>query len=192
MKTEAARFAAEMRADVPIQWDRPHGRWLSLLGTSGAGKTMLANAVFRYMFDHGSAYEKRLIWQPGEINGVKLPAEDRGTIAARRRIYWCDWRTACREMKRGNFGTIEMICDPKDIWFCVIDDIGAGGDADRNYIVNALGDIVAGRLHAWTMFTSNLGLDDLGKLDARIASRMLRENNVCVEVDVEDWTLRTT
>ena len=64
----------------------------------------------------------------------------------------------------------------------ILDDIGAENttEAVRSMLVR----IADGRLGKWTLWTSNLLSDDIGKtIDVRIASRMYRGDNVVCEVE---------
>jgi DNA replication protein DnaC len=174
MRDAALALCASMEARRPA-------RWLSLLGPSGIGKTMLARAVMEFVKRQASFYR---ITGPG------------GHVAQQHRFVWVNWRLTCKEMRRGDFSVSEELCIPQRdrdyaIWFAVIDDIGAGDEQDRSYLRNTLETIVDARLGAWTIFTSNLLLDQISEqLDRRIASRMLRDGNVVVEAPtLPDWNV---
>jgi hypothetical protein len=174
MALVARVFCAEIQA-------RAKPRWLSLLGPSGIGKTMLARAVMQFVKQQASFYR------------IPAPA---GDVVQQHRYAWVNWRLACKQMRAGDFSVSEELCVPqKDrdyaIWFAVVDDVGAGDEVDKGYLKNTLETIVDARLGAWTLFTSNLLLDQIGeRLDRRIASRMLRDGNVVVEApNLPDWNL---
>ena len=156
-----------------------------MLGRSGDGKTFLAQLIDRFVRDKGGWYR------------FQAPA---GEVIRFHRVMWVNWRTACAEMRCGDFSRIEELClDPKKnqenkdnaVWFAVIDDLGAADEAEKAYLLGALDRVADCRLGQWTVFTSNLTLDQIGaRLDPRIASRMLRGGNRVVELDTEDYNLR--
>jgi hypothetical protein len=117
-------------------------------------------------------------------------------VIQQHRILWVNWRKACTAMRQGDFSLVEELStDQSDrdyaVWCAVIDDIGAGDETSRGYLQNALETIVDSRLGAWTIFTSNLNLDQIGQqLDRRISSRMLRDGNRVLEVELPDWNLQ--
>jgi hypothetical protein len=52
-------------------------------------------------------------------------------------------------------------------------------------------DVLESRLGKWTVLTANVSLSQIGELlDPRIASRMIRNNSVVVDVNLPDWNLR--
>ena len=64
----------------------------------------------------------------------------------------------------------------------ILDDVGAENTSPA--ILSALNRVVDGRLGKWTMITSNLLPKHIGEhLDARIASRLYRGNNVVCQVN---------
>lgn len=159
---------------------RPH--WLCLLGPSGSGKTMLAKIVMRFIRRHC------LLFSPGY--GITLTHES----------YSAKWPVMVAEMKHGDFGTQDLLIEQEDKWnrvractykFALIDDIGQVEDAQKSYLMAALGRIADVRMGEWTVWTSNLGLDQIGELlDRRVASRMIRDGNVVVETQAPDWNTR--
>ena len=65
-----------------------------------------------------------------------------------------------------------------------------GGERDLNgFSAENLCTVLAGRENKWTIITSNKEFAELHKLDARISSRLVRGQNICVEVKTQDyWT----
>ena len=74
-----------------------------------------------------------------------------------------------------------------DILF--LDDLGAEYKTD--YGLSALNEILNRRLGKWTFITSNLSPHYIyNDFDGRIASRMMRGNNVIIQTDAIDYNLR--
>lgn len=163
MLSKARRFVMDYKAGAS-------GRWLSLLGTSGAGKTFLADIVRE---------KTKQAWRVGSgedsfIQYTRWPKHH--------------WPTIGERMLGGEWDLWEMIAEQDE---CVIDDIGADNDPKKT-ITDKLCKIAEMRLGKWTVFTSNLTLGDIARqLDQRISSRMNgRNGNECVSVDVIDYNLR--
>lgn len=176
MKREAASFADDMRNDRSP-------RWLSLLGTSGAGKTMLAKSITRY-------FRVNLDWSTdsaatGATRGLGNP---HGRII-RRRGGFINWGEAINNrMLQGEF---EFLEDLRRFWFFSIDDIASEHERHRELSASKLYNVLESRLGKWTVITANLSLAQIGgSLDTRIASRMLRNESVVVDVNVPDFNLR--
>ncbi len=160
---EATRFAAS------INYTKPY--WLTLCGHSGIGKTHLAKAVWRQFMEQNRF----------ELKWNKAEQKTYGNTGI-----WCNWRKACSEFRNGAYGYIEDLCDE---WFVIIDDLGAEMDT-TGFIASATDRIMAGRKGKWTMITSNLLLRDIAaRIDARVASRMLRDDGVVVESHAQDFLL---
>lgn len=170
MLDAAKRFAADMLEDAP-----PY--WLCLLGTSGAGKTMLMrtiHGIFRNRLeDTRDRTKERGIWY--KKGGLIL------------------WEKALNRMLSGDYDFLE---DVYDRWEFCIDDIGIGtGENDnpklRSMSAQKLYSVAERRLGKWTVITANLSMDQISsRLDPRISSRMIRGDSVVVDVNVEDYNLR--
>lgn len=92
---------------------------------------------------------------------------------------FCCWRKVASDLKGGSYGLIE---DLSDDWFVVLDDIGTAHDPS-GFIASALDRILNSRLRRWTVITCNLSLKEIAaKIDARIASRMIRDDSVVIEL----------
>lgn len=90
------------------------------------------------------------------------------------------WQKVVSIYRDGDFGIVEHLVE--NPYVLVLDDIGAENttEAVRSMLVR----IADGRLGKWTLWTSNLLSDDIGKtIDVRIASRMYRGDNVVCEVE---------
>lgn len=178
MRYESVRLCGDLQA-------RKSPRWLTLAGPSGTGKTLLAKAINRYVLQKGRYFRMNA---PG---GVVVQAHD---------TFFAKWGNVIEEMRKGDFSTVHMLCEKKEnrsgalvpaIWFAVIDDIGQVEDSIKSYILGALGRIADARMGAWTVWTCNLGMEQIAqRLDQRIASRMIRDGNVVAENHARDFNLR--
>ena len=161
MKAAAATFVADYKL-------KKQPRWLSLLGTSGAGKTLLAKFI-------RDATQQRWESQP---SGVKYST------------YWSfyHWPTAAKRMlDRRQWDLVDCMIEDD---CCIIDEVECESDS-KGILRDKLCNIAERRLGKWTVITSNLSLEGIAaKLDQRISSRMLRGGNVVVDVDVLDYNLR--
>lgn len=150
--------------------ERKPPRWLSLLGWPGAGKTYLARKVWNW-------YRRSDLFRAKMVNDEAVyPGQ------------WCNWPEMAGELS-GNegYGTLE---DLQTETLVVLDEIGA--DRDRHgHVRDCLGRLCSLRVNKWTVITSNLSLGDVQRhLDTRIASRMMRDGSVVVDVEVPDFALR--
>lgn len=156
MVSAMARFVLAMKENHPP-------RWLSLLGTSGNGKTHLAKRAWRFAC-------KRFGW---DKTGY-LPEF----------IYWPDF---VDRLRSGD--AYEHFNDLKNWPVLALDDIGAERDS-TGFASEKLNTLLGCRAGQWTILTSNLGLDQLETVDRRISSRIVRDNNIWVESTAEDYALR--
>lgn len=160
---ETARFAASINFTTPY--------WLTLSGHSGVGKTMLAKTVYRQFMDQNRF----------ELKFDRLRNRTYGNTGG----FYC-WRSCCSSFRAGAYELIEDICDE---WFVILDDVGSERDP-TGFIASALDQILNARQHKWTLITTNLSLREIANIDARISSRMLRNNGVVLEVNSQDYALR--
>lgn len=95
------------------------------------------------------------------------------------------WQKAVSMLRGGEWTFVEYLVREVDV--LILDDIGAENITPA--ILSALNRVVDGRLGKWTMLTSNLLPEHIGEhLDARIASRLYRGNNVVCRVkDAPDF-----
>jgi DNA replication protein DnaC len=142
--------------------------WLSLLGSSGTGKTHLANVLWNKLQEPAGCgrgeYLERFIYWPAFVEELRQTAKD------------------------GN--GIKFFLSMERWPLLVLDDIGAERDPS-GFGVDKLNTLLNLRVGRWTILTSNLGLDALAKLDTRIASRIIREpGNLFIEATTTDYGLR--
>ena len=94
-------------------------------------------------------------------------------------IQFWKWQKVVSMLRSGDWAFIEYLV--KEVYVLILDDIGAENSSPA--ILSALNRVVDGRLGKWTMLTSNLLPKHIGEqLDARIASRLYRGNNVVCQV----------
>lgn len=165
MLTEAARFVQEIKANP-----NGKGRWLSLLGSSGTGKTFLAKRVMRWIREQGARYTCF-------TSGASLARSYSFT-------YWPEF------IQEGREGDFSRKADMAGDWFACIDELSA--DKDRTgWIADSAAYVAGKRVDKWTLFTSNLTGEEIAQqIDTRVISRMTRDRNrVCV-VSCQDYALR--
>lgn len=142
-------------------------RWITLLGTCGIGKTHLAQRLFTYA---NSRIDKPKTPPLSYIPHV---------------VYWPDFvqqlRSGERFFKRDDMKRWPILC---------LDDIGAERDT-TGFAQEELNTLVGGRMGRWLILTSNLTLERLSQIDARIASRIIRGNNIWCDCKAQDYALRT-
>lgn len=142
--------------------DRMAPRWLVLCGQCGCGKSHLA-------------WEIRNVAQ-GVLGFTERTAQ-----------FWKCSRYAER-LRNGCWDFQEHLIR---LPLLVLDDVGA--EHGSELLRGKLFDLLDNRLDKWTVITTNLSAGEVAEqLDARIASRLRRGNNVLVEVkDAEDFCWRS-
>lgn len=163
MLAAARQFIADMDQNA-----KP--RWLSFTGRSGCGKTHLAKRICTF-------WETSGCWAIHRESGHSFMREGR----------FLDWRVFARDIK-GNWGLVDDLCDMP---FLAIDDIGAEYDPS-GFLKGQLDMILNQRLGKWTVITSNMSLKHIAeKVDARIASRMIRSGGEVIHTEgVDDYSMR--
>ncbi len=141
MRTAAQELAADYRDGRP-------GWFLSFMGQTSVGKTLLARALYRYAAG-------REVSHPPRYAGGEPPP---GPV----KIYWPDhdWR---------------QVEEAKTATFVMVDDFGRGGRGDTEW--RRFFDLLSARLEhrLFTVITMNLTLAELKKVDTALASRLRRD-----------------
>lgn len=104
-----------------------------------------------------------------------------------KRSHWLDWVKLCGryQAKEDVSGRVSWAVDAK---LLVIDDIGAEHMTEAT--VGMLHRLLQMRLGQWTVITSNHSPDRWREIDARIASRIIRDRNIHVDCTTLDFATR--
>jgi DNA replication protein DnaC len=147
--------------------------WISYLGGTGIGKTHLSKEIFRYVDNHYSHTE---LYQRRD-----------GSYSNYRECIFMDCRKLAKMARNGEYDSITNL---SNVYFLVLDDLGAA--YDRNgYIASVYDELINDRLGKWTVITSNLDAEEISEqLDARIASRLVRNNSVRLDLTAPDYNTR--
>lgn len=163
MRKAAIKFCSEMNsATAPA-------RWLSFVGPSGTGKTLLSRLVVRFFLR----------------NLTHLPDENRSGPTGRflRNGGLLSWPKCIEWMLDGDFGFHYQACDD---WLLVLDDVGAENSRLADLSLSKLYTILTARQDKWTILTCNYTMDQIAeRLDPRIASRLIRHGGVVVDTSGE-------
>jgi len=167
MLTEVARFVRGMKDGV-----RPF--WLSLLGTSGTGKTYLAKRIWKWYLQSDLA-EAAIVIDHWGREEVFYPGQ------------FCYWPSVSAKLSCGEgYDILDELAREK---FVVFDEIGSDRDPSGN-IRNCLAQTLCSRVGKWTLITSNKTLAQVGAdIDTRIASRMVRDGSRVKVVKLPDYSL---
>jgi DNA replication protein DnaC len=156
MVEAAARWCMAVKSgDAP--------RWLVLLGSSGIGKTLICNRVWRWLKTRPDFRFE------GDYDPVKL--------------YWPQFAQKLRS------GEAYGIRNASMQWpYTFLDDICA--ENVSNYSSEELNTILGARVDKWTIITSNKLMEDIDALDRRIASRFIRSDSELVQAITDDYNTR--
>ncbi len=166
-----AQFIGEMEA-------KQTGRWLTINGEAGCGKTMLARQV----------YLRAVACNPGNSPlWVDLNQKPGITAKRRPRCVWLDAAEMAERMKGGEYDLPEYLADD---FLVVLDDMGAVRDK-TDFLADATYRLCQQRREGWTIFTSNLTMAEIAaRIDERVASRLIRDRNVQVRITAGDYALK--
>lgn len=139
-------------------------RWLTLLGSNGVGKTYLA----KYLWD---LLVPECKW-------------DRCVYSH----YFVYWPALLNKLRNGECYAVR---DDMQRWpLLALDDIGAERDPS-GFAAETLNTLLGCRTGRWTIITSNLTMKQFADIDGRIASRLIRDKSIVVELKTKDYALRT-
>ena len=148
--------------------------WLSLLGTSGAGKTYLAKRIWNW-YHTSDLFQATMSRDHSGRQQILYPGQ------------WCYWPSVAAQLSAGE--GYEILSELASEKFIVLDEIGSDRDPSGN-IRNGLARTLCSRVGKWTIVTSNKTLQQVGDdIDNRIASRMCRDGSQVVEVDIPDYSV---
>lgn len=177
-------------------------RWLTFVGPSGLGKTLLAKRVAAYVWEHGRALYERTVLQVIEPNPMRRRLEQSYSYNQEGHPFKT-WDLLVPH----NNDNRERLERARKNWFSVIDEIKpqtgderqveVGGKLvtaviPKRFEVGAMDDLANHRLRKWTILTANLNRSQIAaSWDVRIASRLTRDGNVLVDLSgVRDFGLR--
>lgn len=162
VKAAAIRYALAM-LERPAQ-----AYWLTITGPCGNGKTMLARLIKEFF----KAYCQ---W------------DESGIIARQRPFGFYSFDNLADRWRAGEYSLTDAIVDK---YFVVVDEVGAARDPS-GYLADALFKLANRRLRKWTVWTSNLTIEQIATaIDPRISSRLIRDRNVVVNNKAPDYALR--
>jgi DNA replication protein DnaC len=154
------RVSAEWGADVR---DGEKPKWLSLLGSSGTGKTHIAKCLWNWLSKKPDFADKAE-YVPQWIYWPKLVEDLRSGNAYNR----------YRDMMRWKYLVLDEIC----------------AENQTEFSTEKLHNLLGSRVGRWTIVTSNKRAVDIATLDRRIASRMARGGSYVVDIRTKDYSLR--
>lgn len=172
----AADVCSRLIADME-RGEEPY--WLTLTGDPGTGKTMLARQCFD--FARANCNPGRVpIWLAG--HGIRDEANRRPN---------CVWLTAPQFKDRMMGGEYDLPEYLRQDYLVVIDDLGAARDTGAAALADGIYRLADLRSHRWMIWTTNLALDEISaRLDGRISSRMIRDDNKLVRISAPDYALK--
>lgn len=139
--------------------------WLSFVGGTGTGKTMLSEIIFNAV-----------------RNLQHVRSHPTLTVGAHK-IHWPEFVS---KVFRGENYRVDHV---KDANFAVIDEMSNG--VDRNgFERDLLWRVIYSRVGKFTVINTNLTMEAIEKMNDRIASRMIRDGSVVVECNTQDFGLR--
>lgn len=146
------------------------GMMLVLYGNNGAGKTHLANRVYRW----------------ASRVGVALPlVEDQHGSRHCPRPLMFHWPTYVDALKGGNWSLVE---DAEQADLLLLDELGGSYDPTKLGL-DKLCRILSTREKMWTLVTTNLVPDSWEEaFDRRVASRLIRNSQLVDMTDVPDYS----
>jgi DNA replication protein DnaC len=104
----------------------------------------------------------------------------------RPRCVWLDAPAFADRLRKGEFDLPEYLAAD---FLVVVDDLGAARDK-TNFIADGLYRLCNSRLGKWTVFTTNLRLNEVAEqIDPRVASRLIRDENVLCRIEAPDYAL---
>ena len=138
-------------------------RWLSYVGTSGTGKTHIVAKLFSWASKQFSTTS--LDYTPALVYWPRFVQQLRSGDSFRLRDDMIRWPVLC------------------------LDDVGSERDS-TGFASEELNTMLGCRTGRWTLITSNLDMDGIGKIDERIADRLIRGSNICVEINTVSYATR--
>lgn len=142
---------------------QPH--WLSFVGGTGTGKTLLSDIIFE------------------SVRNLPHIQSHSTLVTGAHKIHWPDFSA---KVIRGEGYRLDQI---KDANFALIDEMSIGSDKN-GYERDLLWRVIYSRVGKFTVINTNMTMEGIEQLNARIASRMVRDCSVVVECNTQDFGLR--
>lgn len=143
-----------------------HPRWLTVSGKTGIGKTILSQGFYKYLLS---------IISEEVHHKVKLNRGSRG-------VSFHKWHDITRSLSDKRSLALD---DIEDEWVTVVDDIGSVGNEFCGEKADNLYRLLEARAKKWTLFTTNLSLNQFHQIDSRMADRFIRNGNQVVSVKAD-------
>lgn len=138
-------------------------RWLTLIGSTETGKTKCCTRLWKWA-------EGRARW----CDCAYLP----------QKIFWPDF------VQRLRSGNAYGFRDDLKRWpVLFLDDIGSERDPS-GFAAEELVTLLGMRIGKWTLTTSNLMMNAIEDIDVRLANRLVRGQNIVVEMDTIPYSMR--
>lgn len=152
--------------------------WLTLSGIPGVGKTFIA----RQIFDVAA----RTIVSAATANHP----QQFGIYSEARRRPDCRWFDAAKFKRQylddKQYDLPEYLAVE---WLVGFDDLGSSNDA-KDLLAEAYYRLANQRLGKWTVWTTNLTIDEIAKrIDPRVSSRLIRDENRLITITAPDFAL---
>jgi DNA replication protein DnaC len=137
--------------------------WLSLLGSSGIGKSHMADEVWE--------------WLKGR-DGFNRPSHDHYPV----KLYWPKFIEQLRDLEGP---AKRMLIDAMSWKYVYIDDIFAERDS-TGFSVDMFAKLIGARHNRFTIITSNKHLHEIEEIDVRMSDRILR-GELVADCELESW-----
>ena len=141
---------------------------------------MIARQVFEESKKHNPG--RHALWIP--------PSGNFGIFRDSERRPYCIWLDALRFSERMKGGEYDLPESLRNDFLVAFDDLGAGRDK-TDFIAEAVYRLASSRLGKWMIWTTNLDVEEISdRVDNRVASRMIRDDNKFVSLRCGDYALR--
>ena len=151
--------------------------WLSILGPSGVGKTHILKQAYRMLSRNEHLWPIQRFGAKNELLSEHMP-QCAHIIPG---MDLDDWKAP------KDYGNYDLI---------YVEDIGAGAGTERGagaVTISRVAELLQYRTGRWTLLCANKSMAQVAKdLDPRIASRLVRDGSVLIELpaDVPDFHIR--